>query len=275
MFYETLLDPVLPGEASGVSVYFLIIIVSLLLLSFLINLFADIKIKSWRPARQLNVLDLIIFLLVISGSLGMSYLTFYLLNKYGGVSFFAQAVIGTLVFQIVLGSATFFCLKYRGAAGHFISVRGKITELIRGLYIYIKFYPLLLLVFVANLLLIILLGLKETEPAAVLFLLMADTSLRILVICLLVIVAAPLVEELAFRGYFYPALRSQKNIFISTLTCATVFALFHFEPQFFLVYFFLGWLLCKSYEESGSLFAPFALHAFHNLVTLLYFYVLI
>jgi hypothetical protein len=89
-----------------------------------------------------------------------------------------------------------------------------------------------------------------------------------------VVVLAPLVEEIAFRGYFYPALRRQRGHLVSAVICALVFATFHFEFQFILSYFAIGYLLCLAYEESGSVLAPVSLHVFHNFISLLYFYAL-
>ena len=82
------------------------------------------------------------------------------------------------------------------------------------------------------------------------------------------ILAAPVIEELLFRGFIQPAVRNSfgklKAIFISGL----LFAIVHLNAYVFLQIFILGLLLAYLYEKTGSLIAPITIHIFHNTATL-------
>ncbi len=82
------------------------------------------------------------------------------------------------------------------------------------------------------------------------------------------ILAAPVIEELLFRGFIQPAVRTSfgklKAIFISGLLFASV----HLNAYVFLQIFILGLLLAYLFEKTGSLIAPITVHIFHNTATL-------
>jgi membrane protease YdiL (CAAX protease family) len=84
------------------------------------------------------------------------------------------------------------------------------------------------------------------------------------------ILAAPVIEELLFRGFIQPAIRTNfgklKAIFISGLLFATV----HLNAYVFLQIFILGLLLAYLFEKTGSLIAPISVHIFHNTATLVF-----
>jgi membrane protease YdiL (CAAX protease family) len=80
--------------------------------------------------------------------------------------------------------------------------------------------------------------------------------------------AAPVVEEILFRGFLQPAVRTTfgklKAIFISGL----LFALIHLNAHVFLQIFILGLLLAYLFEKTESLIAPITVHICHNTATL-------
>lgn len=86
------------------------------------------------------------------------------------------------------------------------------------------------------------------------------------VVCL----AAPLAEELLFRGTLYPLLRGwmggSANGAIAV--SAALFALAHANLAALAPIFILGVLLAWTLEVSGSLVVPMTLHALHNGMTL-------
>jgi hypothetical protein len=97
----------------------------------------------------------------------------------------------------------------------------------------------------------------------------ADDSLAALVaVGLLVIVLAPLVEELFFRGFFYRALRSRFSFAAAALIDGLVFGVIHYSGSETLeilpVFVALGFIFCWVYEKTGSLYAPIAMHSFNN-----------
>jgi membrane protease YdiL (CAAX protease family) len=84
---------------------------------------------------------------------------------------------------------------------------------------------------------------------------------------LLVIVAAPLAEELFFRGFFYRALRTKLPIALAAIIDGILFGLVHAGStpwEVLPVLAILGVIFCLVYERTGSLFAVIALHALNN-----------
>jgi membrane protease YdiL (CAAX protease family) len=89
-----------------------------------------------------------------------------------------------------------------------------------------------------------------------------DTSgrLPIVLFALMIMVGAPIVEELFFRGYFFAALRKRGiGAVLTIILTAVVFAGFHFEPTRFLVLLptglLLGWVRWKTGSTGSSMVA--------------------
>ena len=88
----------------------------------------------------------------------------------------------------------------------------------------------------------------------------------------MVVVFAPLTEELTFRGmlarYVFPQQDNVKQTVLFLLVSTVLFALVHFPttPQQFLVYGSLGLSLGLAYVSKGGLAYSIALHALNNLI---------
>lgn len=97
-----------------------------------------------------------------------------------------------------------------------------------------------------------------------------------LLMCFATLVFAPIAEEILFRGIFYRAFRSQFSIFIATFISSFTFGFLHIYDSvisgqwgdcwYILLYAFIGVCLCRSYEKTGTIFGPFLLHFFNNLL---------
>jgi membrane protease YdiL (CAAX protease family) len=83
------------------------------------------------------------------------------------------------------------------------------------------------------------------------------------------IVAAPLCEEIIFRGYFYPVLKRFAGVGSATACSALVFACAHGNLTAVLPLFIFGCLLVFIYEKTGSLWAPISVHFCFNSATVL------
>jgi len=89
---------------------------------------------------------------------------------------------------------------------------------------------------------------------------------------LMVIVIAPVAEEVFFRGFFYKALRSRFSIIAAAVIDGLLFGVIHynFEGADALLLLpplaLLGFVFCLVYEKTGSLFPVIGLHAFNNSV---------
>ena len=89
-----------------------------------------------------------------------------------------------------------------------------------------------------------------------------------LVAGVLIIVAAPVSEEIFFRGFVFGGLRRRLSFPLAGLISAAIFGLFHYTgagsltvvPQLA----FLGLALAWVYERTGSIYPTMAIHAFNN-----------
>jgi membrane protease YdiL (CAAX protease family) len=97
---------------------------------------------------------------------------------------------------------------------------------------------------------------------------------------LTVVILAPLLEELLFRGYLQSWLHYRVGHTLSLTITSLLFALFHYAPgqsltnipviaSLFVFALFLG----RIYAIQGSLFAPIQLHALFNLTSVINLYV--
>ena len=91
----------------------------------------------------------------------------------------------------------------------------------------------------------------------------------------MVVVFAPLTEELTFRGmlarFVFPQQDNIKQTAIFLLVSSLIFALVHFPgtPLQFLVYASLGFSMGLAYISKGGLVYSIALHALNNLIAFL------
>lgn len=83
------------------------------------------------------------------------------------------------------------------------------------------------------------------------------------------VVAAPLCEEIVFRGYFYPVARKFTGPWIAGVCSAMVFAAAHGSLSALLPLFIFGCVLAWIYEKTGSLWAPVAVHCCFNSATVI------
>jgi CAAX protease family protein len=85
-------------------------------------------------------------------------------------------------------------------------------------------------------------------------------------------VIAPIVEELAFRGFFYRLLRKRLPVWAAVPISAAVFAVGHGLPVLIPVLFFLGVVLALVVERTRSLYCSMILHALQNTFALVALY---
>jgi membrane protease YdiL (CAAX protease family) len=77
-------------------------------------------------------------------------------------------------------------------------------------------------------------------------------------------VAAPITEEVFFRGMLYRYLRQAWPVWAAASVSAVIFGLLHFFPVLLPVFIFWGILLALVYERTGSLTNAILLHAAGN-----------
>jgi uncharacterized protein len=99
-----------------------------------------------------------------------------------------------------------------------------------------------------------------------------DGKVGLIAAGIMVIVVAPFVEEVFFRGFFYRALRTRYSIALAAVVNGLVFGVIHFGfdgaegllilPPLAL----LGVIFCLVYERTGSLWSVVGMHAFNNTI---------
>ncbi|MBI2914637.1 MAG: CPBP family intramembrane metalloprotease [Firmicutes bacterium] len=114
--------------------------------------------------------------------------------------------------------------------------------------------------------------LVEREEAPVVKLVMGDGPLWLTALAIpVVVILAPLVEELFFRGLLYPALKSSFGRPRAVWGSAAVFAAVHLYVVHFPSVLLAGVLLAYAYDSRGSLITPAVAHAFMNAAVLAVF----
>ena len=99
---------------------------------------------------------------------------------------------------------------------------------------------------------------------------MAQNNIDRLLLLLVTAVAAPIVEELMFRGVLYPALKNSWGRVGGAAFSAAVFAIVHPTiPDGFLPIMLLGFAFALTYERRGSLLPNIVMHGIHNGLILL------
>ncbi len=86
-----------------------------------------------------------------------------------------------------------------------------------------------------------------------------------LVLGVVLVISAPLMEEMVFRGYLYPVLKRMGGLWLAAVTVSLFFAAAHLEGSYLLGRFVLSLILIAAYELTGSLWAPVGIHFLNNL----------
>jgi membrane protease YdiL (CAAX protease family) len=90
-----------------------------------------------------------------------------------------------------------------------------------------------------------------------------------LTVALIAVVAAPLTEELIFRGCLYGILRQSAGRIVAIIISSLIFALIHGHLPSLAGLVVLAVGLCLLYEKTGSLWAPVLLHASFNALSII------
>lgn len=87
-----------------------------------------------------------------------------------------------------------------------------------------------------------------------------------------IVIVAPIIEEITFRGLFYRILKKNYSILISSVIVALIFSIVHLNILAFTVLVTLSLFLNYIYEKYGNIFYPILLHStFNILMTILIF----
>jgi membrane protease YdiL (CAAX protease family) len=95
-----------------------------------------------------------------------------------------------------------------------------------------------------------------------------DGVLAVALMALLVLIAAPLTEEVFFRGFLLQGLARRLPFWPAAVITSAIFALAHVWWQLYLPIFVLGLVFSWLFWRTGSLWAPIAAHATINATSL-------
>jgi membrane protease YdiL (CAAX protease family) len=97
------------------------------------------------------------------------------------------------------------------------------------------------------------------------------TTATVAGLAIFAVVIAPIVEELFFRGFVFPAMRTKLPVGWAAVVTGTMFGIVHVFGSpiaFVLPLAVLGTVLCLLYWKTGSILPCIALHAINNCVAL-------
>src|SRR3954449_13367568 len=108
---------------------------------------------------------------------------------------------------------------------------------------------------------------RPNNPQRVVEDLGADTNKLLLVVgALVVIMVAPVCEELFFRGILFTVLRQRMAFWPAAVIDGVLFGFVHGSLVIVPVLAALGVMFCYVYERTGSIFPTIALHSFNNTI---------
>ncbi len=89
-------------------------------------------------------------------------------------------------------------------------------------------------------------------------------GMDLLIAGIIIVIAAPICEELFFRGYIYPAMRGRLGPWGAALLNGLVFSAVHLSLFGLIGRALAGVVFCLLYEYSDNLWSPIAAHAVSN-----------
>ena len=92
------------------------------------------------------------------------------------------------------------------------------------------------------------------------------TGTDLLIAGIIIIVAAPICEEIFFRGYLYPAMRNRLGVWGAIFLNGFLFSAVHFSLFGLIGRTLAGALFCMLYEYNDNLWSPITAHAINNFV---------
>jgi membrane protease YdiL (CAAX protease family) len=79
---------------------------------------------------------------------------------------------------------------------------------------------------------------------------------------------SPVVEEIIFRGIFYPMLKKHIGVFWGCVISSLLFSFIHDNALSFALLFLISVFLTYIYERNNNIIVPIASHAFFNIIML-------
>ena len=174
-------------------------------------------------------------------------------------------------FTLQLGSISIMLYFFSRKSLGFNKNNAHILDLFK---VYIAIIPILLSTLLLNSLILDSIGIKPTVNPAIGLFIALKNKLLIFVLVLEVIILAPIVEEIFFRGIIYKVLRSRFSFMLSALFTSLLFAAIHRVPSNILPLFVISFSLCYTYEKTKSIYSPIIFHSIHNTLSITFLLIL-
>ena len=226
-----------------------------------------------RPVRGS---DLLLILIVSMGAVRLLGMWIHGAARWlgpGDEELALLAMVGAFGFQILIQLAMIYAvaIRHRGLSWAELGLRpARVPWTGRAVLIAIGLIPVLALI--NGVLLPKVTGAPFENPQIHAIAPIVFTWFGALAMGLLGGLAAPFVEELAFRGLFYPWLRQRLGIPMAVALSALCFAVLHGIPQLIPGLFVIGAVLAMITQRSGSLWPAIVTHGLFNLITILTLY---
>lgn len=179
---------------------------------------------------------------------------------------------GAVQAVFLLGGSSFLLIQ--GRTGYVFSDVANLGRLIReAVQRYLQIFPVLLVATLGNVYLVKWMGIEGSVPYSLYFFASADTPLRMVLLFLLIVVLAPICEEIFFRGVLYSVCREWLAPLWAAGVSGFCFSLVHREPMWILPVFVLGFFLATEFERTDGLGVPMFIHAIQNCLSFLLIYV--
>lgn len=228
-----------------------------------------------RPRQQTNggATGIIGFLGWFGAAVGVGLFVLGMSNQWTG-RFLDLMLISNTVIQgmFLLAGVSFLVIQGRFARSTRLRVP---SALLRGLVEYGRLFPVIAAAAWLNTQLFGWLGIEPGIPQSLMLFGAVETTADWMMLALLIVVLAPVCEELFFRGVFYNLCREWVSPVWAALLSALVFTSVHQEPSWFLPVLVLGYGLAMSYERSDRLLVPMTIHAGQNGLSFALIYLLL
>jgi len=155
--------------------------------------------------------------------------------------------------------------KYNGAAADLgLGAKNIVRDIKIGLGGYLMLIPVLVVIMVFVLLALRMMNYEPPETRALEILYETNRPKLLFVLTGLVTVLGPVMEELFFRGFAYPAVKRRIGARNAIIAVSLIFSLLHLNVVSFFPILALGILLAYLYERTGSIVPCIAVHVVHN-----------
>ena len=227
-----------------------------------------------------------VFGLYLSISLAFPFLIRPFLSKIyftSGHELTWQYVIHFITMTMIAGALLLYCIHFRFPVFHFIWKNIKapssyIQDIFLGVTIWFLSFPLVISVshFMEAVVYMIFPKPNLADQTAIKYLQQSqDHPVFLLLSLITILIFAPIIEELLFRGFLQTWLKKYLKRKTAIILASLAFAFFHFNPlqqqgniPLISTLFCLSCILGFLYERQRSLLSPITLHAVFNMVNI-------